>query len=210
MIFTKVSDLFVADADGANPRKLVSVKGQTYLPSVSPDGRRIAFSHSAIEGGIFPGRSWIRWQENAGLWTMVAPRGAASGPLTASICCSDDLGSDARHDIWAIPMEKTLFRRSSRPIQLTAGPLSYSGVSVSRDGKQIFAIGTTDRGELVRYDMKSHEFVPFLSGISATFPTFSRDGQWIAYRFLSRPKPVAQPQRRERKDEADLSSIGRK
>ena len=84
-------------------------------------------------------------------------------------------------DIWAIPMEKTLFRRSSQPIQLTAGPLSYSGLSVSRDGKQIFAIGTMNRGELVRYDMKSHQFLPFLSGISAIFPTFSRDGRWVAY-----------------------------
>jgi Tol biopolymer transport system component len=78
-------------------------------------------------------------------------------------------------------MEKNLFRRSSRPIQLTAGPLSYSGVSVSRDGNQVFAIGMMDRGELVRYDMKSHQFLPFLSGISAIFPTFSRDGQWVAY-----------------------------
>ena len=34
----------------------------------------------------------------------------------------------------------------------------------SRDGKQIFAIGTKRRGELVRYDMQSHQFVPFLSG----------------------------------------------
>ncbi len=89
--------------------------------------------------------------------------------------------SDIRQDIWALPMGKALFRRSSRPIQLTAGPISYSGVSVSRDGKQIFAIGTARRGELVRYDMKSQQFLPFLSGISAINPTFSRDGQWVAY-----------------------------
>jgi hypothetical protein len=29
--------------------------------------------------------------------------------------------------------------------------------------------------------MKSKQFVPFLSGISATDPTFSRDGRWVAY-----------------------------
>ena len=78
-------------------------------------------------------------------------------------------------------MKETLFRRSMRPIQLTSGPISYEGASVSRDGKHVFAIGTTQRGELVRYDMKSHEFVPFLSGISAVEPSFSRDGQWVAY-----------------------------
>ena len=73
----------------------------------------------------------------------------------------DDHG-DIRQDIWAIPMGKSLFRGSSRPIQLTAGPLSYSGLSVSRDGKQVFAIGTMERGELVRYDMKSRP-VPAVS-----------------------------------------------
>jgi len=36
-------------------------------------------------------------------------------------------------------------------------------------------------GELVRYDMKSHQFQPFFSGISATDPTFSRDKKWVAY-----------------------------
>jgi hypothetical protein len=29
--------------------------------------------------------------------------------------------------------------------------------------------------------MKSHEFVPFIAGISATAPTFSRNGKWVAY-----------------------------
>jgi WD40 repeat protein len=59
--------------------------------------------------------------------------------------------------------------------------LSYSGPVASRDGKQIFAAGTKQRGELVRYDGNSKLFVPFLSGISAFNPTFSRDGKWVAY-----------------------------
>ena len=78
-------------------------------------------------------------------------------------------------------MNAGIFGRSQRPAQLTNGPLSYSGAIASRDGKQIFAIGTKRRGELVRYDMKSGQFLPFLSGISAIDPTFSRDGQWVAY-----------------------------
>jgi WD40-like Beta Propeller Repeat len=66
-------------------------------------------------------------------------------------------------------------------VRLTDGPLAYSSAMPSRDGKQIFAFGTKRRGELVRYDMKSQQFIPFLSGISAIDPTFSRDGQWVAY-----------------------------
>ena len=70
---------------------------------------------------------------------------------------------------------------SHPPVQLTNGPLSYAGAKPSRDGKQIFAIGTKQRGELVRYDMNSKQFVPMLPGISAFNPTFSSDGKWVAY-----------------------------
>jgi Tol biopolymer transport system component len=51
----------------------------------------------------------------------------------------------------------------------------------SRDGKQIYALGTKQRGELVRYDMKSKQFVPILQGVSATNLTSSKDGNWVAY-----------------------------
>jgi Tol biopolymer transport system component len=34
---------------------------------------------------------------------------------------------------------------------------------------------------LVRYDVKSHQFVPYLGGISARSVSFSRDAQWVSY-----------------------------
>ena len=78
-------------------------------------------------------------------------------------------------------MKTGRFSQSETPIRMTNGPLPYSFPCPGRDGKQIFALGTKQRGELVRYDMKSKQFVPFLGGISATDPTFSRDGKWVAY-----------------------------
>ena len=51
----------------------------------------------------------------------------------------------------------------------------------SPDGKHLFAEGYLPRGELVVYDIKSHQFLPFLSGISAGELDFSRDGKWVAY-----------------------------
>jgi len=62
-----------------------------------------------------------------------------------------------------------------------ARPLSYAQAVSSRDGTQLFAVGTKHRGELVRYDTQSKQFVPILSGISAFDVTFSADGQWAAY-----------------------------
>jgi hypothetical protein len=65
-------------------------------------------------------------------------------------------------------------------VRLTNGPLSYEVALASHDGK-IFTIGTQRRGELVRYDANSQEFIPYLGGISAFDPTFSRDGKWVVY-----------------------------
>ena len=56
-----------------------------------------------------------------------------------------------------------------------------ASVAASRDAKQFFAAGAQRRGELVRYDAKTREFLPYLGGISAADPTFSRDGKWMAY-----------------------------
>jgi Tol biopolymer transport system component len=49
------------------------------------------------------------------------------------------------------------------------------------DGRKLFAQTVQVRGELVRYDSASHQFTPFLSGISAVGVDFSRDGKWVTY-----------------------------
>jgi Tol biopolymer transport system component len=51
----------------------------------------------------------------------------------------------------------------------------------SPDGKKLFADGYLPRGELVVYDFKSHQFLPFLSGIFAGEVDFSGDGKWVTY-----------------------------
>jgi Tol biopolymer transport system component len=51
----------------------------------------------------------------------------------------------------------------------------------SADGKKLFVIGEQSRGELVRYDRRTGQFLPYLSGISAHGVSFSPDGKWLAY-----------------------------
>jgi eukaryotic-like serine/threonine-protein kinase len=87
----------------------------------------------------------------------------------------------AREDLWYLPMERRWLRSAAQPMRLTADPLSYFDPIPSRDGKQVYALGSRQRGELIRYDMKSKRFVPVLQGVSATNLTFSRDGEWAAY-----------------------------
>jgi Tol biopolymer transport system component len=90
---------------------------------------------------------------------------------------------DRRIDLWALPDKGSFLRRKryDKPIQLTAGPLNFEDPLPSRDGKEIFAIGDSRRAEVIRYDSRSAQFVPYLSGISAEGLAFSRDGQWVTY-----------------------------
>jgi eukaryotic-like serine/threonine-protein kinase len=179
-------DIYVADADGSNSRKLASMPGIVILedPSVSPDGKRIVFTAYS--------RGWSTSQ------LFEVPADGTGRPTALNTgqnkhpCCSSwsadgkylvfgNQHGGERSDLWALPMQRDILHRSKEPIRISAGPLSYYGANPSRDGKQIFAIGVKDRSELVRYDLKSHHLLPFLGDISAIDPTFSRDGKWVAY-----------------------------
>ena len=87
-----------------------------------------------------------------------------------------------RSDIWALQENSDWWHKPAPlPVQLTAGPLNFYAPQPSLDGKTLYAIGEEARAELVRYDAKSKQFVPYLGGISARAVNFSPDGQWISY-----------------------------
>lgn len=87
-----------------------------------------------------------------------------------------------RSDLWLIRENEGHFRRRHpEPMQLTTGPLNFDSPTASLDGKRLFVVGSLPRGELVRYDTQSNEFLPYLSGISAEGVDFSRNGQWVTY-----------------------------
>jgi Tol biopolymer transport system component len=89
---------------------------------------------------------------------------------------------DATADLWAINERGSFFRAARQePVQLTTGPMNVGNPVPSRDGKKLFVQGWQPRGELLRYDVKSKQLAPFLSGISAMGLDFSRDGEWVAY-----------------------------
>jgi hypothetical protein len=51
----------------------------------------------------------------------------------------------------------------------------------SRDSEQLFAVGSKRRGELVRYDTKTQQYVPYAGGPSAINAQVSPDGKWVVY-----------------------------
>ncbi len=87
-----------------------------------------------------------------------------------------------RVDLWAVREKGDLFHKvDHRPVRLTSGPMSFNASQPSTDGKKIYAVGNQLRAELVRYNAKSGQFLPYLEGASISDVSFSRDGQWLAY-----------------------------
>ena len=85
-------------------------------------------------------------------------------------------------NLWARAEERRMFARGTRePAQLTFGPVRFSGVTPSRDGKHLFATGDLEKGRLARYDITSKQFVEYLAGISAEGAAISNDGRWVTY-----------------------------
>jgi Tol biopolymer transport system component len=88
---------------------------------------------------------------------------------------------ESRRQVWALSRKAGPFRKQPKPIQLTFSPLVMANPTPSTDGKKLFVVGRRYDAELMRYDMKSSQFLPFMGGIPAEFASFSKDGQWVAY-----------------------------
>jgi Tol biopolymer transport system component len=183
ILFCLGNDINVAEKDGSQPRKLLSVDGLPVQPSVSPDGERLVFTiwspaHRPIS--IDEAKA-----DGSGLHVLL--RNSGDGRLCCARWTTDGRyvvyqnRHEGRTDLWVLPMQSGLLRRPPSPVQLTNGPLSYRSAVSSRDGKQIFAVGMEARGELVRYDANSRQFLPLLPGIHAFDPSWSADGKWVAY-----------------------------
>jgi Tol biopolymer transport system component len=180
--FTNLRDVFVANADGSEPRKLAQVRGDILNVTWSPDGRHLRFDSSETTGTVGQQREWEVADDGTGLHRLL--RGWHDPP---DECCGRWTPDgkffvfQSQGQIWALPRSGGLFNSDPKPVQLTSSPLTLSSPLPSKDGKKFFLIGRIFRGELTRYDANTKQFAPFLRGISAEFVDFSKDGQWVAY-----------------------------
>ncbi|MBV8632601.1 MAG: protein kinase, partial [Silvibacterium sp.] len=204
---TPNGDINIIHSDGAGAHKLASVGGPANFLSWSPDGSTIGFSKDpgslwemTSSGSslhqLFPGwhpseqKCCGRWSPDGEDFVFLA------GPLGETVPEAQIYALDERRGL--------LRRRAKEPFQLTSGPMEWSPPVFSKDGRKIFATGSTKRGELVRLDPKSNQLQPFLGGISADLVTFSKDGQSVAY--ISYPDRILWRANRDGSDRIPLTS----
>jgi serine/threonine protein kinase len=185
LLFANGKSLFLAKSDGSEPRKLLTSSGFPFSPRFSPDGARIRFTELDIQQNT--SSLWEAKADGTGLHAVLAgwsgQNAESSGQWTpdgAYYLFTHAEGTAT--NIWALSDRHGFFRKgSSTPVQLTTGPLAFDHALPSQDGHRIFVTGLQARGELVRYDSRSRQFLPFLSGISVDQVDFSTDGEWVTY-----------------------------
>jgi WD40 repeat protein len=176
--------LYVSNGDGTSPRQIFTMpRGWIDCPRWSPDGERLRFGVTSES-------------EVSSLWEVRRDGSDAhevlhNQSLRAGLCGSWTPDGkyyvftsfrEGKYDLWAIRERRSWFLPlDHKATRLTNGALEFINPITSADGKRVFALGIEHDAELVRYDSKSRDFVPYLGGISAGRVDFSRDGKWITY-----------------------------
>ena len=181
------TEVIRSSADGTEIRHLAILPNANFAPTLSPDGTRIRFMEipdPLVDMRIREVRSdgtnpqVVLSRLNlvfGGTWSL-------DGRAFFFTAWDGD-----RNSLWAVTDESFSWGRSpAPPQQLTFGPTSIGPPSISKDGRQLFAIGVEHQGELSVYDRASRKFVPYLNGISVSYVDFTRDGQWMT--FVSYPE----------------------
>lgn len=180
-LLARDNQLLAISSNGVQ-RKLTSLPEDVFIYWLrwSPDGKTLRFTANGSAGtamwevaadGSNPHQLLPGWRDTTqGNWT---PDGKYFVFSTVR---------NNRADLWAVREKGDMLHKfSHEPVRLTAGPLNMEAPQPTPDGKKILAVGSQQRAEVVRYDAKGAQFLPYLSGISAAEVNFSRDGQWLSY-----------------------------
>jgi Tol biopolymer transport system component len=182
--YCKGNDVFLANKDGGEDRRLLTAAGTPSYLRWSPDGSILRFTVNDPRTNV---RSiWQASADGSDLHPVLAGWGNSPNE-----CCGSwtpdgkyfvfQATGDGAENLWAMRERGDFLASKPAPMQLTTGPMNVGTPVPSVDGKRIFVQGWQPRGELVRYDTRSSQFVPYLGGISAMGIDFSQDGQWMAY-----------------------------
>src|SRR5215467_2744566 len=155
IFFAKNSGLYSANSDGSSPRKLAELTGTLSWVRCSPDGLRLRFTETdrntnslslweIATNGKNLHRVLAGWHdppdECCGTWTR-----------TGEYYVFQTYARTGRKDLWVLSEKSHWRSKSGNPTSLTYGPLDFTSAQPSTDGNRLFAIGSKQRSELVRY-----------------------------------------------------------
>ena len=192
IVFSRGSALFRVNADGADPRKLADIPSGTpfdirWSPAHGPDILRFCVAN----GNMFEPELWESASDGSGLHPLRRGRPGGAGwpdgdyggkwtPSGKYYLFRSQRG--AASSLWSLAETRPwlpLFGR--HPVEFYSTPLDLRVLAPSPDGKRIFFAAGQERRELLRYEPKLGQFMPYLAGIPGRWVNYSPDGQWVAY-----------------------------
>jgi Tol biopolymer transport system component/DNA-binding winged helix-turn-helix (wHTH) protein len=189
--FTNGMELRVVSGDGLHSSWTFSAPGIAEYPRWSHDGQHLSFTVRSLSKGTMS------------LWE-IGPDG--SNPHVLSFgwktpttgfgegeCCGDwspddryfifRSHRDGVESVWIYRPKNSRFSfGKANLVELYTSPDRINEPRFSADGRKIFFANNQERRELVRFDDAKKMFVPYLGGLRARHLSFSRDGQWVAYK----------------------------
>jgi len=180
VLYVEQNSIYRTKIDGLGAVKLATLAPGNFplWIHLSPDGGRLRFTIGTDDSHL---SIWETSADGSHLHRLFTDAYYGSWTPDGKYYLFNGIHGGVRN-VWAVREGSSLFRKISHdPVQLTSGPTDTFGATLSPDGRKLFASTMQPRQELVRYDAASHEFVPYLSGISAISPQLSPDGKSVAY-----------------------------
>jgi Tol biopolymer transport system component len=176
----------VTSVDGTGTRKILEADGDVGNIAFSRDGSRMRYS-VADRRDSFVTALWEAGADGRNPRPLFAERDGMG-----SQCCGMwtqdgkyyifESNRGGTWNVWAVREKQHWWEKvNTIPVQLTVGPTEAKLPLPGLDGKQIFFVGTSHRGELEKYDLRKQEFVTILPRISAEDVAYTRDGAREAY-----------------------------
>jgi DNA-binding winged helix-turn-helix (wHTH) protein/Tol biopolymer transport system component len=189
---SRLSQLFIVRDDGQQVRQLFTASGVVEDPRWSPDGTKLNFT---VRGSANSTLSlWEIGSDGSNPHQLTFGWKAPARKYGEGECCGDwspdgqyfvfRSSRDGVESVWLLKNKKAWFERSQKaPVLLYTSPDRLNEPRFSADGKRIYFVDyRPERRELVRYDATKGIVIPYLGGIPARHLSFSRDGQWVAYK----------------------------
>jgi Tol biopolymer transport system component/DNA-binding winged helix-turn-helix (wHTH) protein len=181
LAFANGDDLYLANWDGSNPRKLVTTVGRAYWIRWAPDDTHLRFTvidrntHATLWEVRADGAGLLRllpnWSDKAipccGEWSP-------DGRYFMFLVYEDD-----RSDIWIRRESHGFFQPGSKPVRLTSGPLPIASAIFNSGGNSILAVSPQAQGQVFKFDLKKRRTEPVAG--NRLDMNFSSDRHWIVY-----------------------------
>ena len=188
--FAMGSALFLVNSDGTDSRKLVEVPGEAAWLRWAPPPRPDALRFSIMRQDMRPLTMWEVTAEGSGLHPLLRkwkpgaayPDGESGGTWLAAgrfYLFRSRRGQGA--SIWAMAEDRSFPGIDNSPNQIYSTSQDLIGLAPAPDGRRVFFAAGQERRELVRYDGRRRQFLPYLPGAAGRWVNFSRDAQWVAY-----------------------------